>query len=101
MILTLLHQADWVQLDRWRDMWNIHSVGTLLPVFETGVSYCADFVIVDEDPVEAVSWAQQPFPLNLDPSFLPFLKMYYRQCFLTNLHLGLELLHEIVIDYSE
>ena len=82
-------------------MWNIHSVGTLLPVFETGVSYCADFMIVDEDPVEAVSWAQQPFPLNLDPSFLPFLKMYYRQCFLTNLHLGLELLRAIVVEYLE
>ena len=82
-------------------MWNIRPVGTLFPMFGTGVSYYAGFVIVDEDPVEAVSWAQQPFPLNLYPSFLPFLKMYYRQCFLTNLHLGLELLHEIVIDYSE
>ena len=96
MILPLLHQADWVQLDRWRDMWNIHPVGTLLSVFETGVSYYADFVIVDEDPVEAVSWAQQPFPLNLDPSFLPFPKINYHQCFLTNFHLDLELHQEMV-----
>jgi hypothetical protein len=69
-------------------------------MFETSASCCADLVTVDEDPVEAVSWAQQPCPLNLDPSFLPFLKMYYRKCFLTNLHLGLELLHAVVIDYS-